>query len=266
MENALIPMSDIEKMGTAIATSGLFGMKTPSQAIALMLIAQAEGLHPAVAARDYDIIQGRPALKAKAKLGRFQKSGGKIEWIERSDKRCAAKFSHPSCPTEITIDWDEKRATMAGLFTKGGDMYKKYPRQMFSARVISEGVDACYPDAGSNMYVPEEVQDFEPIKPAPIETTADVIDTKPAQTAISEPQRPIEQPQQPKEFISEPQRKRLYAISKSAGIDDESMKTMLSRYGFMSSRDITKDQYQAICNEVESLGTALPSQRQPGQD
>ena len=43
--NALIPYNDVEKMGSAIAKSNLFGVKTPEQAVALMLIAQAEGLH-----------------------------------------------------------------------------------------------------------------------------------------------------------------------------------------------------------------------------
>jgi hypothetical protein len=175
MENAIVPIADIERMGMAIAKSGLFGMKTPEQAIALMLIANAEGLHPAVAARDYDVIQGRPALKAKAKLGRFQKSGGKFRWLKRTDTECSAEFSHPACPDPVVISWDIARSATAGL--GGKDNWKKYPRQMLSARVISEGVDATYPDAGGNMYVPEEVQDFdEPIK-APIrEVKAEVIE------------------------------------------------------------------------------------------
>lgn len=154
-------VSDIERMGQAIAASGLFGMKTPAQAIALMLIAQAEGQHPALAARDYDIIQGRPALKAKAKLARFQKSGGKFEWVTRTDTECSASFSHPACPKPVTISWDMEMAKEAGL--GGKDTWKKYPRQMLSARVISEGVDATFPDAGGMMYVPEEVADFEPL-------------------------------------------------------------------------------------------------------
>ena len=78
--NALIPYNDVEKMGSAIAKSNLFGVKTPEQAVALMLIAQAEGLHPAIAARDYNIIQGRPALKTDAMLARFQQAGGKVQW------------------------------------------------------------------------------------------------------------------------------------------------------------------------------------------
>ena len=76
----LVPVADIERMALAVAKSGLFGVRTADEAMALMLIAQAEGQHPAIAARDYHIIQGRPALKADAMLARFQNSGGKVEY------------------------------------------------------------------------------------------------------------------------------------------------------------------------------------------
>ena len=45
--STLVPYQDIEKMGERIAASGLFGIKTVEQAVALMLVAQAEGAHPA---------------------------------------------------------------------------------------------------------------------------------------------------------------------------------------------------------------------------
>src|ERR1044071_4624273 len=76
----VVTFQDMEKMATVIAKSGLFGMKTPDQALALMVIAQAEGLHPGIVARDYHIIQGRPTLKADTMLARFQASGGTVEW------------------------------------------------------------------------------------------------------------------------------------------------------------------------------------------
>ena len=80
MSNAIVPFNDIERMALAVSKSQLFGMKTPDQAIALMLVAQSEGLHPARAAMEYHVIQGRPALKADAMLARFQAAGGKVEW------------------------------------------------------------------------------------------------------------------------------------------------------------------------------------------
>lgn len=163
-EQALIPIQDVEKMAVSVAKSGLFGMKSTDQALALMLLAQSEGIHPMTAARDYHIIQGRPALKADAMLARFQQSGGTVKWIEHTDQKVAAYFSHPSCPDPVLIDWDLTRAKNAGLGEK--EMFKKYPRQMLRARVISEGVRATYPGACVGVYTPEEVEDFTPISPA----------------------------------------------------------------------------------------------------
>jgi hypothetical protein len=164
MENkslVLYSMSEITQMGTAIAKSGLFGIKTVEQAIALCLIAQAEGRHPALAARDYDIIQGRPAKKAEAMHRDFLAAGGEVIWLENSDTKCAATFIPPK-GSEVTIEWDLERAAKAGLASK--DMFRKFPRQMLRSRVISEGVRTAFPLATSGMYVPEEVREFAPEK------------------------------------------------------------------------------------------------------
>ena len=156
----MVPIQDIERMAAAVASSGLFGMKTKEQAVALMLIAQAEGLHPAIAARDYHIIDGKPSLKSDAMLARFISGGGKVQWHDHTNERVSATFSHPAGGT-IKVDWDMARAKAAGL--AGKQNWSKYPRQMLRARVISEGVRAVYPVANSGLYTPEEVQDFTPV-------------------------------------------------------------------------------------------------------
>src|ERR1700675_575525 len=114
MSNALIPMNEIQAMAQVVASSGLFGAKTPDQALALMLIAQAEGRHPALAARDYDIIQGKPAKKTEAMLRDFLEQDGKVEWHKLDDTIADATFSHPVGGT-VRIVWDMKRASVAGL-------------------------------------------------------------------------------------------------------------------------------------------------------
>lgn len=157
MSNAVVPMQDVMKMAEAVAKSGLFGVKSADQALALMLVAQAEGRHPALAARDYDIIQGRPAKKTEAMLRDFLESGGKVEWHELSDVIADATFSHPSGGS-VRIAWDMKRAGAAGLSSR--DMWRKYPRQMLRSRTVSEGIRTVCPMATSGMYVPEEVQDI----------------------------------------------------------------------------------------------------------
>ena len=169
------PIQEVERMALAIAGSGLFGIKTPDQAFALMLIAQAEGRHPATVAQDYDIIQGRPALKSQSALARFQAAGGRIQWTERGPTACAAEFSHPQGGT-LTIRWDMARAQAAQL--TGKDNWRKFPDQMLSARVVAEGVRAVFPACLNGVYLAEEVQDFEPRR-EPISTPAVIVTEEP---------------------------------------------------------------------------------------
>jgi hypothetical protein len=172
-EVTLIPVSDIERMAAAIAKSGLFGIKTPEQAMALMLIAQAEGRHPATVARDYDLIQGKPAKKTEAMLRDFIEAGGKVEWHILTDMKAEATFSHPQGGT-VRIDWDMKRAATAGL--NGKDNWKKFPRQMLRNRVVSEGVRSVCPAATSGMYEPGEVADMAPREEKVINPVANAVE------------------------------------------------------------------------------------------
>lgn len=149
-------MSDMERMARAFAASKLFGVQNVDQALALCLVAQAEGRHPASAAQDYHIISGRPAKKADAMLRDFLSAGGKVEWHTLDDTQADATFSHPSGGS-ARIDWTLKRAQAAGI---NNPMWKKYPRQMLRSRTVSEGVRTVCPGATSGMYVPEEVQDI----------------------------------------------------------------------------------------------------------
>lgn len=150
------------QLANAFAQSGMFGIKTQEQALALMALCEAEGLHPATAMRDYNIIQGKPAMKADAMLARFQTAGGKVKWIELNDERVIGEFSHPSGGT-VRIDWDIPRAQRAGLANK--DNWKKNPRAMLRSRVVSEGIRAVFPGVVTGVYTPEEVQDFDDAPP-----------------------------------------------------------------------------------------------------
>ena len=178
---AVVPFEQQRVLAEAIAKSGLFGMKTPEQALVLMALCESEGLHPIRAAQDYHIINGRPSMKAEAMMARFQAAGGVIRWQENSDTRCAAVFSHPSSPDPVTIDWDLERAKKAQLLN---NMWGKYPRQMLRARVISEGIRTVYPGVLSGMYTPEEVRDMNPIEGAAVRVEEPPYDFDAANDAI----------------------------------------------------------------------------------
>jgi hypothetical protein len=155
-----IPYQDLKGMAADVAESKLFGLRTPAQVLAMMLIAQANGQHPAVAMRDYDIIdsQGgpKPAKKSDAMLRDYFASGGSVAWECLTDERVTATFTH-SKGSSALVDWDIARAQRAELAGKGN--WKKYARSMLRARVISEGVKLTYPAATGGLLTSEEAAD-----------------------------------------------------------------------------------------------------------
>lgn len=166
---------DMERMANVLAQSGLFGVKNPVQALALMLVSQAEGEHPMSVAGDYDIIQGKGTRKTHSVLARFQAMGGKVEWHELSHTRAEATFSHPKGGS-LRIDWTIEQAKQAGL--TGKDNWKGYARAMLRARLIAEGVRAVYPAAIGGWQVPEEAMGPQLDTPPPTERhmgAADVV-------------------------------------------------------------------------------------------
>ena len=160
----IIPFEQQLQLADAFCRSGLFGVKTKEQAIALMAICEAEGMHPAKAVQEYHIIQGRPALKADAMLARFQSAGGRVAWSSMTDVRVSGTFTHAQGGS-VEIEWTIEMAKRAGL-TKN-PTWNQYPRAMLRARCISEGIRTVFPGVVVGSYTPEEVQDMEPVRTPP---------------------------------------------------------------------------------------------------
>jgi hypothetical protein len=175
-ELAPLPFEQMQALALSIAKSGMFGIRTPDQAMVLMSIAQAEGRHPALAARDYHIINNSPSKKSEAMLRDFLGAGGRVQWRELSDQAAEATFSHPQ-GGEATIRWDAARVAQAGL---SNPMHKKFPRQMLRSRVVSEGVRTIWPMATGGMYAPEEAAEIRQETREPIDVTPPA---EPADTA-----------------------------------------------------------------------------------
>lgn len=171
---ALIPFDEIQKMAQAVAASGLFGIKNESQAVALMLFAQSENLHPMTAVRDYHIMNNKPSMKADTMLARFQSAGGKVHWDRYDDHAVIGVFSHNN--NSVRVEWTIERARVITQeiwedSPSGGrrkrtqpitekDVWKHYPRNMLRARCTSEGIRAIMPGVLCGLYTPEEIQDI----------------------------------------------------------------------------------------------------------
>jgi hypothetical protein len=167
----IIPVSDMTVMADSIVKSGFYGFKTKEQVMAVMLVAQAENKHPASVVQEYDIIQGKPALKSQAILARFQLSGGSVQWDEVTPKKVKGTFKHPQGGS-LTVEWTIEMAKQAGIYREGSG-WSKYPEDMLRARVISRAVRSIYPACILGHYA-TEVMDFDSPMPKHMGVVEDV--------------------------------------------------------------------------------------------
>jgi hypothetical protein len=168
----IIPVSDMTVMADSIVKSGFYGFKTKEQVMAVMLVAQAENKHPASVVQEYDVIQGKPALKSQAILARFQLSGGSVQWDEVTNKKVKGTFKHPQGGS-LTVEWTIEMAKQAGIYREGSG-WSKYPEDMLRARVISRAVRSIYPACILGHYATEEVMDFDSPMPKHMGVVEDV--------------------------------------------------------------------------------------------
>lgn len=150
--------AELQVMADNVYQSGMFGLKNKNQVYTLMLIAQSEGLHPIEAVQQYNVINGLPAMKTIEKHTRFNKSGGKLKWIETTDKIAKAEMTHPSYDGVYLSEFTIEEANLMGLTNR--DNWKKMPKKMLMARCLSSGINAIAPDCLGNVkYTVEDIQD-----------------------------------------------------------------------------------------------------------
>ena len=168
----IVAVQDMAVMADSIVKSGFYGFKTKEQVMAVMLVAQAENKHPASVVQEYDIIQGKPALKSQAILARFQLSGGSVQWDVVTPKAVKGTFKHPQGGS-LTVEWTIEMARQAGIY-RDGSGWSKYPEDMLRARVISRAVRSIYPACILGHYATEEVMDFDSPMPKHMGVVEDV--------------------------------------------------------------------------------------------
>src|SRR4051812_6945564 len=148
------------EMACWVVKGNLFpDVKTPEAAVSLMLLCQADGLHPVHAMRRYHVIFGRFSMRADAIQAEFQARGGKIKLLERSARRAAAFFSHPvHQPEPVELEYTFQDAEKAGDAAKN-PLYKTRPAAMLWARLVSMAVTTLDPGVKVGTMASEEVED-----------------------------------------------------------------------------------------------------------
>lgn len=167
-------------------------IKTPEQAVAVMLTGQELGIPAMTALRTVAVIQGKVTLQAELMAALIERDYGAnaLRVEETDDTACLVSYHKPGWPERKHYTFTIEDAKQAGL---GGVNWQKYPAAMLRARCISAVAKMAFQATLGGIYTPEEMdapvtvtEDGEVVydPPAPID---DVIDAAPAPTPIAEP-------------------------------------------------------------------------------
>lgn len=139
-----------ELVGTGFCPSAI---KTPAQALAVILTGQELGIPPMHALRSIHIIQGKPTLSAELMLALMLKGGVRLTWGP-SDATQAVLMAERGT-TAFKGSFTMAEAEAAKLTNKDG--WRNYPAAMLRARVIALTARVVAPDLIAGMYTAEEL-------------------------------------------------------------------------------------------------------------
>lgn len=152
------------RLANALAQSGFYkDIRDAAAGVVKLRIAREFGLG-LKGISDVHIVEGKPTLAYQAILGMVRRYTGPLgtdrysfRYLVRDDERVEIEWlinnegvGVSKCDTD-----DAKRMGLDGRPT-----WKKYPRQMRTARAVTEGVNAFMPEViGGSIYTPEELGD-----------------------------------------------------------------------------------------------------------
>jgi hypothetical protein len=187
----------MREQAAALVPTGFLpsAIKTPEQAIAIMMKGRELGIPPMYALSNIAVIQGKPAANAELMLALIYRDHGDdaIQFVEASSSRAVISYKRRHWRERQTFAFTAEDAKQAGLT---GDNWRKYPGAMLRARCISAVARLAFPDTIGGMYTPDELGaevDAETGEMVPGEHTAPISQAP----AVFVPP-PAEAPQQPR--------------------------------------------------------------------
>jgi hypothetical protein len=156
--NIIRTMDDAERAARAMSASGFFSdSKSAAQAVVKILAGSELGFGPFASMTGVSIIQGKPAVGANLMAAALKRTGKyNYRIVTLTDDGCELAFFEDKQEVGRS-SFLKQDAINAGLMSK--DNWKKYPRNMFFARALSNGVRWYAPDIynGAVVYTPDEL-------------------------------------------------------------------------------------------------------------
>jgi hypothetical protein len=141
---------------TNFVPKGLRGK--PAEIAACILTGREVGIGPMQSLSKIHVIDGKPAMSSELMRSLVMAAGHEITYPTLSDEKVIVKGRRANSDQWTEVTWTIKDAQRIGV--AGRDTWKKYPRQMLSARATSELCRLLFPDAlGGISYTVEELKD-----------------------------------------------------------------------------------------------------------
>lgn len=151
---------ELFKMGEFISKSGMFGCQTIAQGAVIAQHCDHLGISWLQWQADFDMVSGKPRMKAEAMLRRLRDIGGKYKWLTASDDATKAvieiTFDDETIQASFTIEQAEK----AGLIKKDGAWHTQRPA-MLRARASTIGTRMIAPEALGGFATVEEAEEID---------------------------------------------------------------------------------------------------------
>lgn len=148
----------IHQLGAMLAKSGYFSdAREAAQAAVKVMAGEELGLAPIASMMGINVIKGKVALSANLMAAQVRRHGYNYRVKAMDSKGCVIEFLGKDGKTvlgESAFNEDDAKAAEIK-----SDMYKKYPRNMYFSRAMSNGVRWFCPEITSGMpvYTPEEM-------------------------------------------------------------------------------------------------------------
>lgn len=183
------------RIGKMCAGSGFFqDSREASQACVKIQAGEELGFPPIVSMTQIYIVKGRVSMSASLMAAALRRAGYNYKILKHENTGCTIEFFGKDGVSLGVTSFTESDAKNAGLV--GGDNWKKYPRNMYFARAMSNGVRFFAPDAlgGNSVYTPEELGAIvdERGEPQP-QSTATITQAEDLTQTILESEKPLDQ-------------------------------------------------------------------------
>lgn len=260
-------------------------IKTPEQAMLVAIKGREMGIPMLHAFAHIHVIQGKPTISSELMLALIYKNipGAIVDFLETTNSKCVIEAKRPGGKPSLFI-FSMEDAKLAGM--TGKDNWHKHPAAMLRARCVSAMARAVFPDALMGCsYVPEEMgadyvegggepvlvservlQDADEtiklakefaseIRTAPVlrEQTPEIEKDLPPEVEVKRRAHNMSRMGGADWKITEPQRKRLYAIGYSNGwTHDDVRDHLLKKYNLGSAEDLKVKLYDEVCAYLQA--------------